>query len=128
MYIHNKEKKLNQGICSQVSYLPIHGTNSQTIDCKHLEGNKDMSGIASTDLSLADHLKTISFPSETKQQTLWLVKKQWVFLCCFIRHCHKQPRETRMRGNNCFRSVQSWLASCNQRAVTNVNCETERAF
>jgi len=76
--ICNKEKKLNPGICSQVSYLPIHGTNNQTIDRKHLEGNEDMSRIASMDLSGANNLKPISFPSETRQQTLWVGKKHWL--------------------------------------------------
>lgn len=51
MSIHSKEKKLNPGICSQICYLPIHGTNNQTIDCKHLEGNEDMSRTAITGLS-----------------------------------------------------------------------------
>lgn len=76
--IHNKEKKLNPWICSQVSYLPIHGTNNQTISRKHLEENEDMSRTASTDLSGANNLKPFSFPSETRWQTLWVGKKQWV--------------------------------------------------
>lgn len=60
MSIHNKEKKLNPGICSQVSYLPIHGTNNRTIDRKHLKGNEDMSRTASTDL-----------PPETNLFSFW---------------------------------------------------------
>lgn len=78
MSIHNKEKQLNPGICSQVVYQPIHGINNQTTDHKPLEGNKDVSRTAGMYLSGVNHLKPISFPSETQLQTLLVGKKQWL--------------------------------------------------
>lgn len=75
--MHYKEKQLNPAICSQVVYLPIHETNNQTTDHKPLEENKDVSRTAGMYLSGVNHLKPISFPSETQQQTLLVGKNQW---------------------------------------------------
>lgn len=82
--IHSKEKQLKLGICSQVVYLLIHGTNNQTTDHKTLEG-KDVSRTAGMYLSGVNHLKPISFPPETQQQTLLVGKKQWLSVVLILK-------------------------------------------
>lgn len=131
--MHSKEKQLNLGICSQLVYLPIHGKNNQTTDHKTHEG-KDVSRTAGIYLSGVNHLKPISFPPETQQQTLFVGKKvviscldfKNVFHNCFTRQSQKQHGKTRMRRNCPLRPVHRCPASCSQRAVTNgylCNCK-----
>lgn len=96
--IHRKEKQLNLGICSQLVYLPIHGTNNPTTDHKTLEW-KDVSRTADMYLSGVNRLKPISFTPETQQQALFVGKKKWLSVVLILKRFFITVLEDTVRSN-----------------------------